>query len=236
MNNQVQPMSFNEKKIEPVGTVYRRAYHGEKLMKFIENDLGVSMREAMNDQGVINFNLLCIMAIDAGMTESRLGELMKLAQKKQFADNNVWRFLKKNFDLDLAIPYITGNYTLNPIKGNLVVNTGHAGYAGQISGITTTPFTALAHGTGAVAAAAADTALGAETQRAAATVSRVTTTSTNDTTRWVYTFTAPGTQAITEEGIFDNNTSGGNMLARQTFAAVNMVLNDTMQYTHNIQA
>lgn len=234
MNN-IQPRYMRDN-INPLGKVERRLYSGSKLKNLIEQDLHISMNKCMNNRGIIDFNALCIMAIESGISPQRLAELKEQSAKKQFADNRLWRFLKKHFNLDIAIPGITGNYTLAPLKGNLVVNTGHAAYAGQISGITTAPFTAMAYGTGAVAAAATDTALGAEVARAAATITRVTTTSTNDTTRWEYTFTAGGNQAITEEGIFDNNTSGGNMLARQVFAAVNMVLNDTLQFTHSIQA
>lgn len=223
-------------RLQPIGTVTRRLYSGAKLKALIERDLRRSMNACLNSYGLIDFDALCLLALEYGMSPYRLNELKERSAKKQFADNELWRALKNKYGLDIALPGITGHYTLDAVKGNLVVTTGHAAYAGQISGITTTPFTALAYGTGAVAAAAGDTALGAEVARAAATITRVTTTTTNDTTRWVYTFTAGGTQAITEEGILDNNTSGGILLARQVFAAVNMVLNDTLQFTHSIQA
>jgi len=58
----------------------------------------------------------------------------------------------------------------------------------------------LAYGTGTTAAAAADTALQTEVARAAATITRITTSKTNVTCQWVHTITAGVTQAITEGG------------------------------------
>ena len=53
-------------------------------------------------------------------------------------------------------------------------------------------------------------------------------------TQWVKLFTFTGSFAITEEGLFDNNTSGGNILASQSFSAVNVVATDTFQVTHKV--
>lgn len=219
----------------PHGVVLRQVFSGSKLMALVEKEAGVSLAMCQDARGIINFDALCEAGIQL-LGKERFAELKEQSLKKQFADNRLWRFLKKHFNIDLAIAGITGHYTTEALKGNLVVTTGHAAYAGQISGVTTAPFTAMAYGTGAVAAAAGDTALGAEVSRGAATITRVTTTTTNDTAQWVKTFTAPGNQAITEEGLFDNNTSGGILLARQVFSAINMVLNDTVQFTHKIQS
>lgn len=161
--------------------------------------------------------------------------------KKQFQDNFIWRLLNKVFKKDFQIPFITGYWTTNAIRINLVTTKGKEIIMKQLNGVTTAPVTAIAIGTNNTAAAAGNTALGAETTtsgggRGAATCTNQTTTTAGDTARWVKTFSISGTLAITEEGLFDNNTSGGNMLARQVFSTVNLVNGDSYQVTHNIQA
>ena len=92
------------------------------------------------------------------------------------------------------------------------------------------------YGTGTTAAASGDTALQTEVARGAATISRVTTSTTNDTAQYVRVFTAAATQAITEEGLLDNNSSDGNLLAHQVFSAINMVSGGICQFTYKIQS
>lgn len=116
------------------------------------------------------------------------------------------------------------NASLAEISG-LVGNTG-----------SKTAFTYLAVGTGTTAAAATNTALEAEIvdtglERAAATVSQVTTTVTNDTLQLLKSWTATGVKAITEVGAF-NAASNGTMLGRQVFSAVNTATNDVFQVTY----
>lgn len=81
-----------------------------------------------------------------------------------------------------------------------------------------TAFTYLAVGTDSTAPSAGQTTLGAELTtlglgRAAATVSRVTTNSTNDTTQLQYTWTATGNTTVKEVGYL-NAASGGVMGGR----------------------
>lgn len=119
---------------------------------------------------------------------------------------------------------------------NTVTAVGRMIIAKQLNGVTTAPVTAIALGTGTPSA----TALGTEItdsglERGAATCSNQTTTTSGDTARWAKTFTATGSKAVIEEGLFDNNTSGGNMLASQTFDAINVVATDTITITHNIK-
>lgn len=156
--------------------------------------------------------------------------------KKLFHDNFIWRFFKKHFELDLKIPVLFGIWSYKSLKYNTVTTVGKQIAAQQIGGTTTAPVTAIALGVGIPSA----TALGSESTtnggaRGAATVSNQTTTLTGDTERWVKTFTFSGALALTEEGLFDNNASGGNMLASQTFSAVNVVNTDTLQITHNVK-
>ncbi len=86
-------------------------------------------------------------------------------------------------------------------------------------------------GTGAVAANAADTALGAEVARASGTTSNPT------APVWQNTYTFPagtGTGAITEAGLDYQNSASGAILARQVFAAVNKGAADTLAVTWQI--
>ena len=125
-------------------------------------------------------------------------------------------------------------------KEDLVVDVGKAQVAGLINGIVTTAFTYIAIGTGTTAPTASDTGLGTETTRKSASTSRVTTSVSNDTAQLQATFSSSdglsGTSAITESGVFDAS-SGGNMLCRQTFDALNVDWDsgDTLQITWQIQ-
>ncbi len=121
---------------------------------------------------------------------------------------------------------------------NLVTTIGKAQIAGLVNGVVTTPFTYVAVGTGAGAPAAGDTTLTEITDsglaRATATCTRVTTSTANDTAQLTKTWNVTGTKAITEAGVFDNST-GGNLLARQTFSVVNVNSGDTFSITWKIQ-
>lgn len=134
---------------------------------------------------------------------------------------------------------ITGTWGYTRTIANLVPTVGKALAAGRL-GASGAPaavgWTAI--GTGAVAAAAGDTALGAEIAtnggaRAANTPTLVTTTVTNDTAQFVNTFTFTGSFAITEAGLF-NASSVGTLAARQVFSAINVVSGDTLQITWKV--
>ena len=100
-------------------------------------------------------------------------------------------------------------------------------------------FAYLAVGTGTTGAAAGDTALEAEITtgglaRALATLSRVTTTQTNDTAPLLYIWTSSASHAITELGTF-NDASAGVLLGRQVFGLITVVSGDTIQLTHKFK-
>ncbi len=123
---------------------------------------------------------------------------------------------------------------------NIVVNVGKAGTASRINGDgAEAVFTHIAIGTGTTGEAASQTALVTEIstgggQRAVASVSRITTTTTNDTARWIITYSFTSSFAVTESGIF-NAASSGTMLARKVFAAINVVNGDSIQITWRVQ-
>jgi hypothetical protein len=123
---------------------------------------------------------------------------------------------------------------------NTITKTGLAEIA-NIAGNVSTPasFTYLALGTGTTASTSDDTALQTEIsdsglQRASATVTRVTTTNANDTLQLSKTFSATGTKAVTECGVF-NASSVGIMLGRQVFSALNVINGDTIGITYKIK-
>lgn len=103
-----------------------------------------------------------------------------------------------------------------------IPNVAFGALSGLAGGVDAqTAFSYLALGTGDTAFAAANTTLGTEITvgtdsglvRAAATVSRVTTTQTNDTVQFAKTFTAAATTTVKEVGVF-NASSSGVMLSR----------------------
>lgn len=102
---------------------------------------------------------------------------------------------------------------------NTIAVTGKAQIALLAGDASATPFTYLAVGTSSAAESNAHTALQAEIStgglaRAAATVSRTTTTTSNDTLRLTYTWTASAGHTVEEIGVFNANSSG-TMLGRK---------------------
>ena len=113
-----------------------------------------------------------------------------------------------------------------------VTNAGLAEVAELIIG-SGVAFDSLAVGTGSTNFAATSTELNDETQRASATITTETTDTTGDTSQFVHNFSFTQTRAIVEAGIF-NHASTGDMLAAQTFSAVNVVNGDSLQITYKV--
>jgi hypothetical protein len=113
---------------------------------------------------------------------------------------------------------------------NLVVTTGKVFVASRMKDATADAMTHMAVGTNSTAAAAGDTALGSESARVALT----STTASTNTVIYVATFPAgTGTAALTEAGIL-NASSGGTMLCRTVFTAINKGSADAMTVTWTI--
>jgi len=118
---------------------------------------------------------------------------------------------------------------------DIVTNDGLGIVANRLkaTGINSPSF--VAWGTGTTDPTVTSTAL--ETPSAEArtdgTESQQLTDNSNDTYRVVGTITSAGTQAITEVGLFTAST-GGEMLVRSTFAAINLTLNDSITFTLNV--
>lgn len=118
---------------------------------------------------------------------------------------------------------------------NLVVSTGLAYIASRMKDATATAMSHMAVGSGSVAAAAGNTALGSELGRVALTSTTIVTTSVaDDAVQYVATFPAgTGTGAITEAGIL-NAASAGTMLCRTVFAVINKGALDTLTITWKV--
>jgi len=119
-----------------------------------------------------------------------------------------------------------------------ITSAGKAECAGLLGNTgSCTAFTYLANGSGSTAFIKTQTALVTEntangSARAAATVSRTTTTDTNDTLSLVKQWTATGAITIKEVGVF-NASSAGDMLARKVLdATVTLASTDTWTWTH----
>ena len=122
---------------------------------------------------------------------------------------------------------------------NTITNDGLAAVTGLIGAVDAqTEFTYLEVGTDSTAAAASQTALesaitGNGLARAAATVTRETDTETNDTLQLYKQWTASGTEAIEEIGVF-NAASAGVMLGRKVTGTKSVDSGETLSATYQI--
>lgn len=157
--------------------------------------------------------------------------------KKLWNENILGKYIRTHFGFELRIPLLCGLWRKSMTIKNLVTTVGKALVAGRINGYgTPAAATYLAVGTGTTAANAADTQLEAEItnsglERAAATCTLVQTTTANDTAQLDKTFSVTGSEAVTECGAL-NNSSGGTLLGRQVFSAINVANGDSLQITY----
>ncbi len=115
---------------------------------------------------------------------------------------------------------------------NLVVTAGKGYVASRMKDTTASAMSHMAVGTGATAAAAGDTALGAEAGRVTLTSSTV----SGSGITYAATFPAgTGTGALTEAGI-TNASSSGTLLCRTVFSVVNKQASDAMTISWLVQA
>jgi hypothetical protein len=142
----------------------------------------------------------------------------------------------------------TYDFTITDVNGkvrdswsveNLVTNAGFAQLALLAGDASATPFTYLAVGTSTTAPAVTDTTLTAEIvdtglARVAGTVSRVTTTVTNDTYRVTTTWTATGSKTIEEVGVF-NASSAGTMLSHALTTSKAVTNGETLTGTYSLK-
>jgi hypothetical protein len=114
---------------------------------------------------------------------------------------------------------------------NIVTNTGRQAIIDRLQGSTPAAAAFIAIGTGATAAAAADTTLQTEVARSPSAAPL--TQPDAHTDRCIDTFAAgTGTGNITEAGRLTAN-SGGVLMGRQVFTAVNKTASDSLQITYD---
>lgn len=123
-------------------------------------------------------------------------------------------------------------------EDNLIVSAGKAQLALLAGDASATPFTYIAVGSSSTAVAIGQTALSAEIAasgltRASASVSRTTTTVTNDTLTLSKTFTATGSVTVEEVGVF-NDSSAGTMLGRALTTTKSLVDTETLTIIYNV--
>lgn len=147
----------------------------------------------------------------------------------------------------LRIPFLTGVWADSRLVANGITNAGKAALASRFNGSGgEAAFTSIGIGTDTTAFAASQTALLAGKKAdatadggvhalatASVTVSRTTTTVTNDTAQLTGTIAITGSMAITESGVFNADTNG-TMACRQTFSAVNVVSGDNFVPTWKV--
>jgi len=113
---------------------------------------------------------------------------------------------------------------------NLVVTVGKNFVASRMVGTAANVMSHMAIGSNNTAAAAGDTALGAELGR----VALASASATSAVVTYTATFPAGiGTGAVVEAGIF-NNSTGGTMLCRTVFSVVNKGADDAMSVTWTV--
>jgi hypothetical protein len=121
---------------------------------------------------------------------------------------------------------------------NLITSAGKAQLALLAGDASATPFTYLELGISSTAVAVGQTALQSAIvdsglERAAATVSRVTTNVANDTLQLYKLWTATGSKTIEEIGIF-NAASAGVMLGRALTTSKILVSEDSFEATYKV--
>jgi hypothetical protein len=116
------------------------------------------------------------------------------------------------------------NFMFECLIKNLIPTIGKAALANiQIGAGTAASHIAI--GTGVLAAADADTTLGTEVLRMAATRSRITTTTLNDTANYTADIAIGTSYTISEAGLL-NAASAGDLYARQVFTGVVVISGD----------
>lgn len=155
-------------------------------------------------------------------------------RKPLFQANKLWEVFKRLFEVDIKLPFITGMWTLNMVTYNAIKNAGVSESAKLLGGVAADAISHMAIGIGT----GGTTTLNSEIttaggERNAVTPTSETTTTAGDTVKSDSMFSFTGTFAVTEEGVL-NAGAAGDLIAYQTFSAVNVVSGDSLQVVHSI--
>ena len=120
-------------------------------------------------------------------------------------------------------------------KTNLIAKAGVVKTVKLMTGAASDAFSNIAIGTGGGGAAitSASTHCNNEYKRGTATVTQQTTSFAGDTGQFLFTFSFTESKAISESCVL-NSASGGDMLAIQTFADINVSNGDTLEITWKV--
>lgn len=116
---------------------------------------------------------------------------------------------------------------------DVITDVGRAQAAGYLSNTVTQVTTYYGNvGTGAGTAAVGDTTLFTEvgSARLSITPTRVTTTVTNDTAQYQFTYSATGSVSVTNAGYFTAST-GGTLMQKSDHASIPLLSGDSIIYT-----
>lgn len=158
-------------------------------------------------------------------------------QLSALATNNMQ--INVNGTLELVCKDKDGKVKWSWAGKNIITSAGKAQLALLAGDAAAVPFTYLALGTSNTAVAIGDTALNAEITdtglaRVAATVSRVTTTVTNDTLQLTYTWTATGSKTVEEAGVL-TAASGGVLLGHILTGSKTLINTDQLTATYKVK-
>ncbi len=112
---------------------------------------------------------------------------------------------------------------------NIFLTAGKSRIAQLINGVSSNFFDYIGIGTGTTSPVVGDTDLETEVTRALATLSE----DPSGTAKWVkvFTFNSGDSFAITETGVFDALASGGVLMNRSTFSALNVDVDTDLSIT-----
>jgi len=148
--------------------------------------------------------------------------------------------MRLDTELVIEIKDTAGRVLDRMVTKNTLTNAGFAVAAGLYGGVDSQdPFTYLALSTNATTPAAGDNSLASEITgsglaRAQATVSRVTTTVSDDTTQLYKEWTASGTVTVEKVGFF-NAASGGVMGGSALTGSKSMLSGQILAITYKIK-
>jgi hypothetical protein len=142
---------------------------------------------------------------------------------------------------------LRGHFSANHIRNgeqigkidipNTIMNVGKSVVSSMIGSDITTgvAWDYIGIGTSGISAVATQEILGSERLRENTTTSQQTTSTADDTARFIGSFAISGTHAIQEAGIFNVATQEtGSMLARTTFTALNVISGDAINATWDV--
>jgi len=142
--------------------------------------------------------------------------------------------LKLSGQLNIVLKDKAGNVKEQREVKNLVVDSGLAFIISRMTGTSKAVMSHMALGSGATAAAAAQTDLGSILGSREALDSTTITGTNTEKVVYVAAFEAgDATGAVAEAGIFNASTSG-DMLCRTVFSVVNKAADDTLSVTWTI--